>query len=463
MKLSERNEKTGAEALAWDATASVAAACADLRFEDLPAEVVNSTKTVILDGIASLVAGVDDPLAVIVRKYVTQMGGRHEATVMCTSERTNSVNAAFANGVTLHGTDFEAQGYLPAHGTSSILPAILALGERDAIDGPTVLTSFVVGWELQGRLRNASARANLGGFHPPGIYGPLAAAAAASHVLRFGPTRTAHALGIAASSTGGLFANVGSMVKATHPGNAARTGVEAAVLVQLGFESCPNIFEARNGYVPTFFADAFDWQTLTAGWGADFQIINPGFHLKRYPVQIHLQWLIEAVMRLRSQHNLRLADVDHLTIVLPEGLAGLSRPAPRTGLEGKFSAQYCAAVALVMDDVGLESFTDAVATNEVVVSALSRIELVTDRDRSRDVSKIAVLARAHLMSGSTVEEECRHYRGSPGNPMTHEEHLQKVRSCLATRYDTAHGLEIIRMVEALETSTDVGELARLLM
>jgi 2-methylcitrate dehydratase PrpD len=78
------------------------------------------------------------------------------------------------------------------------------------------------------------------------------------------------ALGIAASHTGGLTANTGTMVKSTHPGAAARQGVEAALLAQAGFISHDSIFEAHQGYVDVLFGAEFNWDALTRDLGTTF-------------------------------------------------------------------------------------------------------------------------------------------------------------------------------------------------
>ena len=182
-----------------------------------------------------MVAGSRQPLAGIVSGYVRELGGAPHCTVAGCGFKTNAPSAAFANGIFGHCLDFEIQGVPPTHGTSSCLPAALALGEQASTDGKTVIASYVLGWEIQGRVRAATAAASNPAYHPPGLVGPLSGAASAAKMLGLDAQRTHMALGIAASRTGGLTANTGTMVKSTHPGNAARMGVESALLAQAGF------------------------------------------------------------------------------------------------------------------------------------------------------------------------------------------------------------------------------------
>ena len=177
--------------------------------------------------------------------------------------------AFLANGVFGHCLDYEIQGFPPTHGTSSCLPSALALAEERGasgitISGKTIIEAYVLGWEIQGRLRAASAPAANPAFHPRGIVGPLGGAAASAKVLGLDTHQTQIALGIAASRTGGLTANTGTMVKSTHPGNAARMGAEAGMLAGAGFTASDQILEAPRNPAEKPCCDGMAWR-ITSG------------------------------------------------------------------------------------------------------------------------------------------------------------------------------------------------------
>ena len=220
----------------------------DTRFDRLPAAVVEAAKIAILDGVANVVAGSTQELADIVGQYTRDMGGADSCSVVGWGFKTNAPAAAFANGVFGHCLDYEIQGFPPTHGTSSCLPSALALGELHRVSGRTIIEAYVLGWEIQGRMRAASAPASNPAFHPPGMVGPLGGAAASAKVLGLDTGQTQMALGIAASRTGGVTANTGTMVKSTHPGNAARMGAEAAILAGMGYTASEEVFESPVGY-----------------------------------------------------------------------------------------------------------------------------------------------------------------------------------------------------------------------
>src|SRR3954469_8450466 len=210
-----------------NATRKIAQFIAGTRYESIPRPVIDATRTIILDGVANLLAGSRQEEVEPVRRYVERLGGKPDCTGVGASFRTNAPSAAFANGACMHVLDYEPQGIPSTHGTSTLLPGILALAEVNGASGRALVAAFAVAWELQQRIAAAAQKAQSRPFHPPGIYGPPSAAAACANLLGFDEKKVRNTLGIAASRTGALFANNGTETKMTHPGNAGRMGVEA--------------------------------------------------------------------------------------------------------------------------------------------------------------------------------------------------------------------------------------------
>lgn len=119
-----------------------------------------------------MLAGSTQELATIIGQYVKNSGGSPNSTVIGWGFKTHVPSAAFANGVFGHCLDYEIQGFPPTHSTSSCLPSALALAEERGASGQTIIEAYILGWEIQGRLRAASAPAANPAFHPPGMVGP---------------------------------------------------------------------------------------------------------------------------------------------------------------------------------------------------------------------------------------------------------------------------------------------------
>ncbi len=434
-------------------TAELAQFISSVRYESLPPAVVEAAKIAIADGVCNMVAGSAQPLAQTIGQYTRDMGGTPQASAVGWGFKTNPPSAAFANGVFGHCLDFEIQGYPPTHGTSSCLPAALALAEANDAPGKAVITAYVLGWEIQGRLRAASAPHTAHAYHPPGLVGPLGGAAAASSVLGLNAQQTNMALGIAASRTGGLTANTGTMVKSTHPGNAARMGTEAALLASAGYTSSDEALESETGYAQALFGRQLDWEAVTAGLGDTYRLLDPGFDIKRFPAQIYMQRPIEAVLNLREQHGVEASQLSALTITGPH--RSHSGPLPRSGLDGKFSIQYCATIALLDGDVGIDSFTDQRRFTPDVEETLPKIRLETSKEQT-------VTAVAELTDGRTIESQCRDFRGSAANPMSYEERVAKFYACASRLLPDDKVKDLYHVLETLEQQASVRSLMELI-
>ena len=423
----------------------------DTKYEDLPAPVVDAAKIGILDGVANMVAGSVQGLANIIGNYVKDLGGTPQSTVVGWNFKTHPTNAAFANGIFGHCLDYEIQGFPPTHGTSSCLPSALALSEVSKSSGQKIIEAYVLGWEIQGRLRAASFSAANPAFHPPGMFGPLGGAAASAKVLGLDTHQTQMALGIAASRTGGLTANTGTMVKSTHPGNAARMGVEAALLARSGYTASDAILETSRGYADALFDGNMDWDIVIGGLGASYRISDPGFDIKRFPAQVYMQNPIEAVLNLRNKYGLTADMVQEL--VLKTSGRGHSGSLPKTGLDGKFSVEYCAASALLDGEVVIDSFTDDKRFCQAMEQTLNKIKGEPD-----GLDSDPVVATALLHDGRRVSDECGKFTGSAGNPMGHQLRMAKVWDCTSRVLDDSSGTTMVHLVEDMENIGDISTL-----
>lgn len=437
------------------ATKTLAQFIVDTHYDTLLAAVVDAAKVAILDGVANMLGGSTQDLAAIIGQYVKSLGGTPQCAVIGWGFKTNAPSAAFANGVFGHCLDYEIQGYPPTHGTSSCLPAALALGETLHASGRTIIEAYVLGWEIQGRLRAASASAANRAFHPPGMVGPLGGAASSAKVLGLDVHQTLMALGIAASRTGGLTANTGTMVKSTHPGNAARMGAEAAILAHMGYTSHEAVLEAPTGYAAALFQGQLDWDVLTQGLGESYRLVDPGFDIKRFPAQVYMQNPIEAVLNLRQNNHLEPDMVEQLTIYR-EG-RGHSGPGPQSGLDGKFSVEYCAAAALLDGRVVIDSFTDQRRFSPDMEAMLRKIRVEPVEQKPG-----VVTVTAQLKDGRTVSDECSSFTGSAANPMSREERMAKVWDCVGRALSTADAERAIALLEDLENVPDISAIMQII-
>ncbi|MGE0820890.1 MAG: MmgE/PrpD family protein [Candidatus Binatia bacterium] len=435
-------------------------AITQITFDTLPLQVVAVAKRIILDGIAVAVAGSTEAGPRIVAEHVQSQGAKEIATVLGLGFKTSPVSAAYVNGIAMHVLDYEPMWSPPTHATSPTLPAILALAESHDIAGHEVITAFVKGCEIQGRLRLASqqhAPAQLR-YHPPGVVGVMGSAVASAHLLKLDPEQLQHALGIAASRAGGIMANVGTMTKATHCGWAASAGLDAALLAKRGFTGNTKILQAPNGYVEVFFGEGFDFSALLA-FGQPYRLVDPGFAIKMFPSQYATHFGITAALAVRRQIA-DLTEIRTIRITTPV-MPYVDRAAPRTGLEGKFSFQYTAAAALLDGAVTVQTFTDERRFRADIRALLSTITLVQSPKIPGELEKMWVDVTVELANGRHVAVTCRGPKGFWGlPPLTRDEHLRKVRDCLSSRLGPDEIERCIQLAEDLDR-LDAGDVREL--
>lgn len=419
-------------------------------FATLPSDVVAVAKRIILDGIAVAVAGAGEEGPRILADHIRSESAKEVATVLGLGFKTSPVSAAYVNGVSMHVLDYEPMWSPPTHATSPTLPAVLALAESTKASGQEVITAFVKGCEIQGRIRLASQQNAPGHlkYHPPGIVGVMGSAVAAAHLLGLEEQQLRNALGIAASRAGGLMANVGTMTKATHCGWAGGAGLDAALLAQRGFTGNTEIFEAANGYADVFFGDTFDVSALLA-FGRPYRLVDPGFAIKMFPSQYATHFAITAALAVQQ----KIKDPSHIRsvhITMPV-MPYVNRPAPRTGLDGKFSFQYTAAAALFDGAVTVQTFSDERRFRPDMIALLPAITVVQSPEIPDEMEKMWVDVTVELTDGRQETATCRGPKGFWGlPPLTREEHLVKVHDCLATRLDPSAVTRCVELVEELD-------------
>ena len=447
-------------------TAQLAERICSVRFADLPAEVVGVGRAVVLDGLATMLAGHTEQLAAILVEHARDVGGTPECSLIGARVRTSAPTAAFVNGTLCHALDFDNTWYPMTHPTSPTLPGLLALGQKLRKSGRELLEALVVAFEVQGRIRLAGTRAwpvfARDAFHPPGLYGPLGAAAGCARLLGLDPVGVRRALGIAASRCAGIKANVGTMTKSMHCGNAARSGVEAALLARAGYTANEDVLEADGGLGDAFFGPgAFELPLVLEGFGDPYRMEKPGVGFKKYPANYYTHRPIDAALELRAR-GVTAANLERLDVASPP-LTYVVRPAPRSGLDGKFSVQYTMAVALLDDRVVIDSFSDDRRFSPDIEALLPRIHVTIDPAIPVDFAQTYVIARARLREGGLVEARVDQARGMWERPLTEQERLEKFHDCADRILGRAGADVLAALVGRLDALPDVAEVAEAAM
>lgn len=347
-----------------------------LSYDDLPDDVRQLARQCLLDYIACTLAGAKEELTILLLREMLVHGGAPAASVIGHSERLPVVSAALVNGAASHALDFDDVNLaMTGHPSVVLLSALLALAEERASPGRNVLTAFVAGYELQCRLGLllAPGHYNTLGFHATGTLGSFGAAAACAHLIGMGQEQFAAALGIAGTQAAGLKSMFGTMCKPLHAGKAAYNGLLAARLAQRGFTSRTDVLECAQGFSRTHSPDFNPAEALAEPPG--------GFHIRNNLFKYHAACYmthapIEAARKLREQHGLTPDSIARIRLSLDESCDRICNiPAPRTGLEAKFSLRLTTAMALAgVNTGGLASYSEATASDPVLIALRDKVE-----------------------------------------------------------------------------------------
>lgn len=347
--------------------------------------------------------------------------------------------AARINGALIHVLDYEPMWNPANHAISTTLPGLLALAAMRPVGTARLLDALARGIEAQARLRLASGQFEPGDLvlHPPGMVGPLGAAVACGTLLDLPPDRMLAALGIAASRAGGILANVGTMTKALHCGQAAAAGLEAALLAERGFSAHPDALAGPRGFIAAYFGAGADPQALTRP--APLHLLTPGPAWKLYPAQYGTQFLIAAGLDLFAQMCARGLTADQIAAarITAPVMPYVDRPQPADGLEGKFSMQYALALALLDGTVGLDSYSDAARFRPAMQALLGRITLHPDPARAGRFDHMRVDVGLVLTDGSRMAASSDGPDGIWSRPLPPDRLAGKLRDCLAVSHGPA--------------------------
>jgi len=324
-------------------------------------------------------AGHNEPVVNIVRKFFAEATTPAEAPVPFLGTMHPSAQAAFIIGVAGHALDYDDVA-LSGHPSTALVPAILAEGYLLKSSGLDALRAYVVGYEVWAELVSRETdQYHLKGWHPTGVFGAVGAAAAVAYLRRLSETDTRQALAISASLASGLVANFGTMTKPFHAGRAAAHGIEAVRLSMLGMTSAADVFEHPAGYLNALSkAGRVDRTRPADTLGKKLRILETGLSIKRYPVCYSSHRTIDGVLKIVEAENLQANQIKQVHITTGVAQASMLRNHhPVTGLEAKFSAEFAVASAIVARDVGLTQLTDAFTTRADVSGLFNKVSVET--------------------------------------------------------------------------------------
>ncbi|MES2564817.1 MAG: MmgE/PrpD family protein [Pseudomonadota bacterium] len=440
------------------ATHALANFVADTRYDDLPPSLVTECKIATLDVFAAAFVGSSMPWAQRVVEMVYELGGAAEVSVVNQSWKTDVSRAALANGAMIGA--FECEPLTGSHASGTVLPAALAISQRDHRSGKDFLLAIALGFEISGRLqRTAVGLESTRGFHNPGVQGPFGAAAAVGKLFGFDAATLASALGLAGSCAAGLleFAWAGDDTKRVHLGRASSMGLESAILAKKGLHGPVTVIEGPYGYFNAF-SEPTDISKLTEGLGKKW-LIQPASH-KAYATHVTHQAVVQAIQDLKREHELDPRAITHVSIrgahrILEDRHAVRE---PLTVMGGQYSLPFTAAVALTRDMSNPLVYNDAAVRDPLVRSLAKNMELIVDKGLHEMFPAEVTI----ICGDKTYKKTTSAHKGSPHNPLTWADACEKFSRYTRTLIDERQARSIIEAVVDLEKQSDMAHVASLL-
>lgn len=398
------------------------------------------------DFAAVLMAGLREPVTQVVRRMARVEHGLPESRVCLSSERLNAGQAALVGAVAAHAIDWDDYAY-SNHPSAVLAPTILAVADATGASGDRMAAAFVAGYEVWGNLmRREPGHLHSKGWHPTAVFGPIAAAVAASVLMRLDAARCRHAVALAASFAGGVMANFGTMAKPLHAGRAAQSGIVAARYAQAGLEAGETAIESPVGLMRALTPHGeVDLHTPMDSLGRTWLIEALSLNIKKYPTVGASQRTIDALIALRARVPIDAAQIrEVIPLVSEKHAAVMPFHAPRTALEAKFSLEFAVAASLLRGKVGLAELDDAFVTAAPTQALMHKVRITTtaEFDPSYPGAAPADFVQLRMTDGSVhVTDQVRRASGHADLPLTREQLWSKFSECAGVAGMTAHGAQ----------------------
>ena len=406
----------------------------DLRFDDLPAEVVQRLRLHALDLLGVCLVGARMPFADMLEATVAQAGGVPESALVGRSGlRLPAPAAALFIGGIAHGNEFD-DTYPPGrwHASAATLPALFATADPLNASGRAFLAAAAGAMEVGCRLTRAAPGLLLRGFHSTATAGVLCSALGVGKLMGLDADRLSDAMAIAgcfASGTTEFLNDPEAWPKRIQVGYAAQGAILAARAAANGFKGPRTMLEGRYGYFRAHAGDGnYDLTQLLQGLGTHWELLH--LYPKRYPCDHIAQGYLDCALAIRRENRIEPADIERIEVVVhPLGRAVMFEPQqlryePSNGWSARWSMPFNMSVALTDGAIALDSSSDERARESATRALMARVVPIVDPSLPFP-GDYPGWVRVRTSGGATIERTQMHAAGSKDNPMGADEYERK--------------------------------------
>ncbi|MFY2816729.1 MmgE/PrpD family protein [Achromobacter xylosoxidans] len=445
-------------------SATLAAFAANLRFEDIPAPVLRRAEDLLLDCLASILAGAASRPVLAIDRYAAAMGPADgPSEILINRRRTSPVFAAMVNAAAAHVVEQDdVHNGSVFHPAAVVFPPALAVAQALGRSGRDLLVAAVAGYEVGIRVGEFLGRSHYKIFHTTGTAGTLAAAAATGRLLGLSPAAMLDAFGSAGTQAAGLweFLRDAADSKQLHTARAAANGIAAAYLAQEGFTGARHILEGPQGMAAGMSSDA-DPARLTDRLGTRWALAETSF--KFHASCRHTHPAADALQQVLREHKLAESDIARVVAHVHQGAIDVLGPVvdPRTVHQSKFSMGTVLGLIARQGRAGLPEF-DAALDDPAVADFRGRVTMELDPEvdgayPQRWIGKVTV----HTRDGRVLHGRVDEPKGDPGNTLSRDEIEAKTLS-LGRYADAATETELRGLIDAIWSLERAGKVGALL-
>jgi 2-methylcitrate dehydratase PrpD len=446
------------------ATAALAAFASHLQFRDIPKDVVEKARLCLMDTLGCCVYASTLAPMVKLTKMVMAEGGNPLASILGTPHCTSASQAALVNGTAAHAFQLdEVHTGATLHPGSVVVPAVLALAEVvGGLSGEQFIAAMIAGYEVGIRVGQATQGGMFKrGYHNQGTTGAVAAAAAGARALGLDPTRTMHALGLAASQAAGLMAvQEGANAKAFHSGRAAQSGVYAALLARDGYTGIEDVFDVDYGGFFSTLVDGYSAEALTRGLGSTWETLAVGYKLS--PASNGSITAMDTLDRIMRAHDLAAEDIERVVAsVSTNTLDHCGWDFDPVTMKGVLAAQmnlrYGLAAMAIDRTATPAQYGEERIKRADIKAFLPRIDVDVNPAYDKDPAlRLACKLQVRSRAGETYRDETLYRRGGLEDPVSPEDLERKFMTLTADVLSPARAAAWTAHIDALETHARVA-------
>ena len=440
---------------------------AELQYDDMPPHVIERALDVFVDQIGSEIGCSELPWAKQVREVYSRAGGAAEATVVRYGDRLPVTAAAFINSTFGHSFEYDdGNPRFLGHPGTELIPALVAISEREHVSGRDFLAAFIAAYEARGRIGSAivDALRKRGGPQFSTTCGPFGVAIGAARLLGLGEDGIHTAMAIAGTFSGGLmqYDHGGGSVKRIYSATAGSGGIQSAYLAQAGLTGPEEILEGPRGLL-RIYSPEFLPEYLVAGFGEIWMFDTVYF--KPYCCVGIIAGAIDAMRKLIDDHQLKAGDIASVEAGYPSGFhahAAIAEPTDLLGMQ--FSTSYALAITMLKGSNTPREYSEQTLADPAVRAFASKVSVVEDLVLNKVTeSRMPARVKVTTVSGKSCEQTIIHAKGSPGAPFSSADVDHKFRSQTEDAFGSNGSKQLLDTLRNIAALDDMAKLLPMLV